>query len=437
MISRLHTQDKQSVMNPELGLDHKPSDGQAAAARTLASPEVQLLLACARTVVDEVTSAQIKSLLNGEINWVYLRDKAHRHGVMPLLYRSLDSTFPELVPPEVLDSLRGSFQRNALNNLVRTRELLDVLQLIERQGIPVLPFKGPLLAIQAYGQLELRQFGDLDVLVHKRDVTKVKEILFGQGYSLAVPLPWISKVIPALAPGKDLVFVHDDKKIVIELHWRLTGRHFDLPLDMKSLWLRLVSVSYAGATIKSLPLDDLIIYLCMHGSRHSWERLAWICDVAELARLNPDTDWNELLDQAARLGSERMLALGLLLASDLLEINLPADVAERVRDDPKVRLVAERVRDLLFQKDYDYLDISYWYHHHLMMRERFRDRARLYLYYLSRYVRLALTPNAQDHELLLLPRSLSFIYYLLRPFRLVKVYGPSIYRAVVKKIFLK
>ena len=62
----------------------------------------------------------------------------------------------------------------------------------------------------------------------------------------------------------------------------------------------------------------------------------------------------------------------------------------------------------MFQKEYDYLDISYWYQHHLMMRERFQDRARLYLYYLSRYVRLALRPNAQDRELMLLPRSLSF-----------------------------
>ena len=81
---------------------------------------------------------------------------------------------------------------------------------------------------------------------------------------------------------------------------------------MKGLWRRLVPVSYAGATIKSLPLEDLIIYLCMHGSRHSWERLAWICDVAELVRLNPDTDWNKLLDQAASLGGQRMLGLGLI-----------------------------------------------------------------------------------------------------------------------------
>jgi hypothetical protein len=420
----------------DLSEDHEPKESRVGA-YSGNSLEVQLLLACSRTTIDESTARQIKSLLNRKINWVYLRDKAHRHGVMPLLYRSLESTFPELVPRDVLDSLRGSFQRNALNNLVRTRELLNVLQLLEPRGIPALPFKGPLLALQAYGHLELRQFSDLDILVQKRHVHKVKGLLFAQGYSLAIPLPWISKVIPALAPGKDLVFVSDDEKIVIELHWRLTGRHFDLPIDMKGLWRRLVPISYAGATIKSLPLEDLLLYLCMHGSRHSWERLAWICDVAELIRLNQEMNWNKLLDQSAILGSERMLALGLLLASDLLGAKLPADVSERIRDDPKVTLVAARVCDLLFEKEYDFLDISYWYHHHLMMRERFRDRARLYLYYLSRYVRLALTPNAQDHELLLLPKSLSFIYYILRPVRLTKERGSLICKAVVKKVFLQ
>jgi hypothetical protein len=258
-----------------------------------------------------------------------------------------------------------------------------------------------------------------------------------EGYRLALPLPWIGRIIPALSPGKDLVFIHDKKSIIIELHWRLTGRHFDLPLDMKGLWRRLVPISYAGSTIRSLPLEDLIIYLCMHGSRHSWERLSWICDVAELIRLNPDIDWNNLMDRAVSLGSERMVALGLLLSSDLLGATLPADVSERIHNNPKVKLVASRVRDLLFQEEDNRLDISYWFQHHLMMRERFQDRFRLYLYYLKRYVRLAVRPNAQDHELVLLPRSLSFIYYLLRPIRLTKEYGPSIYKTLIRKVFLK
>ena len=434
MVSRFQTQTFEPSLAPDFPVDlgpHAtiPEEGSSH------NSEVQLILACARTTIDEATAARIKSLLTGKIDWTYLLNKANKHGVMPLLCRSLEHTFPELVPYEVLDSLRGAFRRNAFKNLLRTKELLSIVEMLELRRIPALPFKGPLLAIQAFGDLGLRQFGDLDILVHKRHIKRVNTLLLANGYRLASPLSWISEVSPTLSPRKDIIFVHDEKGIIVELHWRLTGRHFDLPLDMKDLWRRLVSMSYAGATVRSLPVEDLVLYLCMHGARHSWERLAWICDVAELVRLNPETDWNRLMDRAVTLGSERMLALGLLLASNLLGTTLPENVSKRIQGDPNVKLVAERVREILFQEEEKILDISYWFRHHLMMRERSQDRARLYLHYIKRYVRLVLRPNVQDDNLVMLPQSLSFVYYVIRPIRLAKAHGPSMYRSLVRRIF--
>lgn len=399
-------------------------------------PEARLLVACARTNLDSVTARQIDDLLQGEIDWEYVCRKAHQHCVTPLLYRSLSKCHPDAVPEGVLSRLRDVFRDNARYTLFRTRELLKLLRLFESSGIPAVSFKGPLLAAQAYGNLGLRQFSDLDILVHKRDVSRVHALLLSDGYRLAKPFTWTGRVIPALASSKDLIFVHDEKRIVIELHWRLTNRHFNLPLDMKSFWQRLVPVSFAGTVVRNLPLEDLILYLCMHGARHGWERLAWICDVAELVRIHPEIDWDNLMNRGSTLGGERMLALGLLLASDLLGANLPADVSERIKSDPKARLVATRVRDLLFQEEANLLDISYWYQHHLLVRERFRDRARLYLHYCRRYLHLAVTPNERDHELRL-PASLSFLYYPLRPIRLTRVYGLSMCKGLVKRTLRK
>src|SRR2546421_2580085 len=359
-----------------------------------ASLEARLLIACARTNLDSEALGQINSLLHEKLDWDYVCRKAYQHGVLPLLYRSLLSCQKEIVPERVHSYLRDSFQENVRFNLCRTRELLKLLRLCEAKGIPTLPFKGPLLAVQAYGDLGLRQFSDLDILVTRADLPKVQDLLLADGYRLALPLKGIKRIVPALDRRKDQIFVKDDtSKIVIELHWRLTDKYFDFPLDMKRLWQRLVPVSLAGSIVRGLPLEDLILYLCMHGTRHSWERLAWICDVAELIRVHPEIDWDSLMNRARTLGNERSLSLGLFLASDLLGASLPEEVSARIQTDPKVRLVATRVRELLFQQDDNGLDISYWYRHHLLMRERFRDRVRLYIHYGRRYFRLTVTPN--------------------------------------------
>jgi len=384
-------------------------------------PEVQLLLACARTTINTETAERIKSLLNGPIHWTYLLEKAHKHFVMPLLYRSLESTAPELVPDEVLESLRGSFRRNALNNLFRTREMLLVLQILESKGIPALPFKGPVLAASIYGDLGLRQFGDLDILVQRSHLTKVKELLFSRGYRFAIPASWMEQKFPILSRRKDFIFISQDQQTLIELHWRLSGKHFPIPFDMRRLWEQLEPIPLAGSRVRSLPSDELLLYLCVHGSRHSWERLAWICDISEMLRSRESIDLTRLMKRASKLGVERTLTLGLYLAHELLEARIPESLLARILSEPEIISVAARIRGLLFQDDRTtYDDIGYWYHHHLTVRERSSDRLKLHLHYLRRYFHLAVTPNAKDRELFTLPRSLSFLRYFLRPVRLVR-----------------
>jgi hypothetical protein len=388
-------------------------------------PEVQLLLACARTVAGAETVERVKGLLREDMDWGYVLQKARQNRIMPLLYWNLNAWCPEAVPKHILNQLRAFFHGHARHNLSQTRELVRLLRLFDSHGISALPFKGPILAALVYGNVSLRHFGDLDILVHRRHLRRVKRLLFSRGYSFAVTPSWLEQSFPILSRRKDFIFTSQDQQTRIELHWRLSGNHFRIPFKMKRLWDQLEPIAFAGSKVRSLPLEDLILYLCLHGTRHSWERLAWICDVAELIRVHPEIDWDNLMKRARMLGNERALALGLFLASDLLGAGLPADVSARIQIDPKVRLAATRVHQLLFRQEANGLDISYWYHHHLLMRERFRDRVRLYLYYCRRFFRLTVTPNARDHALLPLPGSLSFLYYMLRPFRLVGKYGGS------------
>ncbi len=385
---------------------------QGRASRPIDLPEAKLLLCCAQISEEPERAARIRSLLREEIDWPHLLRMALPHGMMPLLYWHLNAACPDAVPEATMDRLRERFHSNTRRNLFLTGELLRLVNLFEAQGIPAIPYKGPVLATSVYGNVALRHFYDVDILVHRWDVPRARELLISAGYRPENQLTQEQEVA-LLQYGFEQPFVRDDGASVLELHWEIIQRTMSFPLDAEHLWERLQPVSLGGKEVLSLSPEDLLLILCVHGSKHIWERLAWIRDVAGLVQVYRGIDWDRVVQQAETLGGSRMLFIGLLLARDLLGAALPQGVLRRIEDDPVARSLAEEVRERLFWepgKPPENIDESMFVFFRLKMRERLRDRAR-YL------IRMALTPSVTDWEYVPLPASLSPLYYLIRPVR--------------------
>lgn len=381
-------------------------------------PEEELLLCCSRTVIDPQTAQRINVLLQKDIDWEYLINKAIAHGVMPLLFWNLNATCPKAVPKNILAQLRDYFHANAQHNLFLTRELLKLLSLFQAQNIVAIPFKGPVLAVSIYQNLSFRQFGDLDILVHQKDVRKAKNILISQGYQPLLQLTDAEEE-KYLSQWCDYSFARNDESIFVELHWRFTSNYFPFKLTLEHLCDRLECLSLAGTTVINLHPEDLLLYLCVHGCKHVWQRLAWICDIAELLRY-PQLDWKRIIDQAQMLGVERMLLLGLLLTNDLLGTALPEEVWQRMQ--VSVVSLAVQVRQQLFAQTAHSLGIYkrasrsvFNVLFRLKMQERLQDRL-IYFLYITHF---AIKPDEKDQKFLPLPTSLSSLYYLIRPVRLI------------------
>jgi hypothetical protein len=395
-------------------------------------PEVELLLCCARTHIEPKTAARIRTLLEQDIDWAYLIQTAGSHGVIPLLYQSLSTTSPEAVPKAILSQLRNYFHTNAQRNLFMTGELLKLLNLFEQHEIRVIPFKGPVLAASAYGNLALRQFGDLDILVHEQDMWKAKDLLISQGYQQPRYLTDVQEEDYLLFESCDYSFVHNDKRVVVELHWKFTSRRFPFNLDIERLWERLEPVSLAGTAVLNLSPEDLLLYLSVHGCKHLWQRLLWLCDIAELLRVHPELEWKRVMEQARMLGSERMLLLSLLLAHQLLGILLPEEILQRMQAAPVVNSLAAQVQEKLLRKVDDSL-LCVPHPLQIRMRERLQEKVPQCFFFLRFALGFAITPNEHDRALLRLPASLSFLYYLVRPLRLAGKYGLSPLRRFMER----
>jgi hypothetical protein len=376
---------------------------------------LELVLACAHTGWDGLRRARLDALLRGPVDWDAVTRVARAHGLVPLVERQLANVALPAVPRRLLEALREQCRVTTRRNLLLMAELLRLLEDFGRAGVPVVPFKGPVLAMTVYGDLGLREFFDLDLLLRPSDVPRAREVLRARGYLPRFELtPAQERVL--LRRHYELPFVHAGDGTVVELQWRIGPRHFALPLDVDHLRRPLVYPTLLGHKVPSLAPEDLLLILCVHGTKHLWRRLGWVVDVAETLRAHPEIDWPVLLRTARRLGGERMLLLGLALARDLLGSGIPEPALARLDAEPVVATLADRCVEAVCMpapKAASLVEASAF---HLRARERPWDRVR-YVAGLT----LATTPG--DWEIASLPGWLFLLYYPLRLVRLAVKYG--------------
>ncbi len=305
------------------------------------APEAELLVWCARTVLTDNLTACIRERVQESLDWSMVLELAEYHGVVPLLYKNLSAVSSDLVPAEVLTRLRQKSQAGALLNRALAKELVVLCEAFTVRGVPVIPIKGATLAVLAYRDLALRDFTDLDLLVPEGSLEEARAVLSTLGYERRSVVAEQGNSHHDDGPYQ--VFVKRRTLYRVDLQWVMAHQHFAFRLDRPELWARRVAVAFENQTVPGLAPEDLLIVLCVHGSKHAWEHLKWVCDVAELVRAYPELDWNQIFVHAANWRCRRMLYLGLAVAHLLLDAPLPAAVLERLEADGEVMALARRM----------------------------------------------------------------------------------------------
>lgn len=365
--------------------------------------EFQLLLHCARS---QPNAGFIRGAVTEGIDWRTLLELARRHRVQPLLIRSLKSACWDVVPRKSQVELESSYRDTVAQNLFLTGELLQLLDILGKQGIATAALKGPVLAEALYGDLSLREFVDLDFFVHEADICKAEQALIARGYK-------------SYSPDEDYRFAflsyygqqpfRGQTGIIVDLHWRLANKSVALPVRSAAVWERLQNVTIAGRTVPTLAQEDLVLFLAAHGTMHGWGSLIWVCDFAEFLHKNQGIAWSTIFDQAQQAHSSRPLLLAIFLASTLLDAPAPAELLAKARDNSAVRALAEKVKfGMLHPASQRVLEeFLQGLNTHDLLRHRLWPVATLLM-----------TRTVNDYSAMPLPKALWGLYYLTRPFRL-------------------
>ena len=386
--------------------------------------EEQLLLASARTQINEADAKRIRDLVQQKVDWDFLIRLAHRNGIEPLLVLSLKRAASDLLPENVHKRLNDFFLKNAGHNLFLAKELAKLMDLFRANGIQTIPYKGPLMTVDIYGDLSYRQFGDLDFLLEQRDILKVKKLLIDADYRPVVPMtPAGEKNYLTFENSYDFV----RGNVLLEMHWEVVPRYFFSRIDVSELWSQLIPVVVNGVEMRTVCREDLFLILCVDASRELWERLARICDIAQLLYFGSEINWDKLLQKAERIGCRRMLLVGSSIAHQILAAPLPDLLTQWISRETEATTIASRMAGRLLERReaVSILGESRFQPLYLQMRERLQDR-------LGHTLSLFFTPSVADWEIISLPEGLSFFYYLIRPFRLASKFGSKMLRRLWK-----
>ena len=340
---------------------------------------------------------------------------AEQHGVLPLVARSLSAA------GMACETARARAREVAFRNLGLAAELVKLVDALEALGIEVLAYKGPVLAQQLYGDATLRQFRDLDILVAPADVLRARDALCQLGYRDIEPFS-ASLLRKHVGSQCEWPMMGSDSGTVVELHWALFPRYASFDLSVAELIRASVQVAIAGEPVRSPALHHLALVLSAHGTKHFWYRLGWLVDFALVLRDCADVDAAQLIEDADRRGTKRILLTSAVLAQRVLGVGLTETFERAITADSCVRMLAEYMEQSVFSgaAPQDLLTENILF---LRSRERWSDRLKI-------VSRLAFTPGPEEWRMVALPEWAEWLYRPLRVARAARYFPRIVRRAL-------
>lgn len=360
-----------------------------------------------------------------DTDWSAFDASVRQHRIQPLLIRGLRNLDREtLEQHSALNNYRGMQNKYTMDSLNRMKALAQIGRVFSDAGIPMISMKGPLLAMELYGDPSLRTSRDLDVLVPQANLAQAGELLRSLGYTMEENpfhrTPLRKKYLNLIELEKHEVYQKGE--ICVELHWK---DNFQAEQSFDTLWASREEQMLLGQRIAVMGAADRYPALIIHAAEHGFLRLRWLLDLYELQKKS-NFSWEKTYTQMCSQGVGELLIETLMV---MYRLDLPglADVSwdgfSLARKDGGIRL---RLSDAMAEharKARSLCDAVY----PLLLREVLRteqdwkDYDRLlptcmvHKTFLQT-VLLICGPSLHELELIDLPDALFWLYFLIRPF---------------------
>lgn len=348
-----------------------------------------------------------------------LLETAYAHGMTLLLDRN------ELRSEPCRRRLTSQRKKAVLHRMSLLSEWKRLCRLFRTHRLDILSIKGPALSLQAYGDIMVRHYSDLDFSLSPHILPSVLSLLYAEGYKSLNDFE-MRDMRRHIGRFNDVALYHSEKEILIELHIAPFPKNFALDFDNTLLHDGGDTLSYEEIVCTLPSVDSHLLYLSVHGAKHLFERLAWVHDIHALTTRHRDTiDYDKLLETSRKHGIRRHFLSALYLSRTLFRTPLPDRVLAQIADDATIEKIgAAYLRSLggdalpSFHKARLYLN-TWWSLHET-------PRRKMAFLLLS-----ATLPRRDDIDFVTLPKALYPLYPAVRFLRLTTKYLVSpLYRRI-------
>jgi len=363
-----------------------------------------ILILCTQEGKSGFPDTHIRELVPSTEIHIFL-EMAMEHGVISFVYEKLKS----ILSTEELVPFKEAYLSSVKHTMFNTAELLQIAKTLQTEHIDFMPFKGPILSQLLYNDVTQRQYGDLDILIQQSDIKKVAQILKNFGYVPIYPLSETQYRV-WYQHAKDMTFIHSHKQTHIDVHWKLMDSDHPIQIHLKEIWRYPRQVMLKGIPLTTFSNEAMLSYLCIHGSKHLWERMGWIKDIDTFTRTQT-INWDKFVHLMQNNRSKRLVLLGLSLSNTLYSTPVPAELHKKI----KQHSVFSEITKFVFLN---------WESEQNMIANtsamlKFFPKPSMKLRYLWKII---FKPSQNEYRFADLPDTLYWAYYFIRPYLLIKKY---------------
>jgi len=345
-----------------------------------------------------------------DIDWKLVKKIAKAHGIRPFIYHVIHK-YQLNVPADFKSNLEEDYSIALKRNMAEAVVSAKIAEGLTKLGVSVISYKGPLLALQYYENMAMRESVDIDFIVDPSDVAKIEDYFISCGYrpKETVPRSYLKLYLPFF---RDIVYRIPGYNFNVEIHWALLNRFAGRYPSYKFFKPHAIPHQTIYGNFKTLyPVYDLLAIISNHLVKDMGTKFKCHIDIACILSKYPDL-LNEpiILETAKIYGFEKKLKKGLSIMEGFIGVNIPENYRiQLTREDLAIPL-AYPIAISKFQ-----FDNKAYMKRSLALQDNLKNKIRLlttcFLYFFI--------PSHIDINTFSLPAIFYPVLLILRPFRLM------------------
>ncbi len=216
--------------------------------------------------------------------------------------------------------MKGIYRYSLFKNSLLLAKAKELIKQFKEANIDFVLFKGMALTIHYYKNHSVRPMGDVDFLIHRKDIERAEEIFYA------------NKLVYRYETERRQAFTEhsfdyiDQQGNGFDLHWYSLSESMIEDID-SDIWRRAKTVNWDGVEVKIMAPEDLIVTGCVNGVRELYSMrcdwVYWVYDVVNIIQAETEINWGIIYHEAKNRNLTDKVFHALALINSIAPLSVP------------------------------------------------------------------------------------------------------------------